>query len=475
MEETEKKKTVKFSGHKSRISTIVRLCREGGIFTDAELVCDDGTIHAHRIVLGAVSNFLCELLTEAADVGGSVVLMLPGVHLAVAEQLVQFIYTGKMQLSQYNSLDLQQLVFLLEIDPQNVVVDVTDPKMLNLATTQDLETCGIKIKSTPQLQIKPGSQRRPPPEKRPPSVSERRRRTRRASSSDNFRSLGSSPITSPRGIVEGGSSPKISGTVTPIALVTASSRSSSRCRTTSGRGISSGIATTVNDTAQTSRTGQAVGEGPALVTETDTATSNVITTGVPDSVASETTVSSSGGFMSILRPSENSNVIKIVNARKRRAELHHEAPTPIVADYLGPTQKEARTDIANAGLPTSPPLPGNRSILMADLATMVVRGRGRAPRLRGRARSRGGSGVGATRLTRDSERGLHDLRNLDTWVCAICGRYDPVLPRGEELENTTEWIGCDCNRWFHKFCTRLKVVDDNFSCKLVQKTCLVHT
>ena len=29
-------------------------------------------------------------------------------------------------------------------------------------------------------------------------------------------------------------------------------------------------------------------------------------------------------------------------------------------------------------------------------------------------------------------------------------------------------------RWFHKFCTQLKVVDDSFCCKLVQKTCLVR-
>ena len=38
--------------------------------------------------------------------------------------------------------------------------------------------------------------------------------------------------------------------------------------------------------------------------------------------------------------------------------------------------------------------------------------------------------------------------NVNTWVCAICRQYDPVLPSGADpgdLENT-EWVGCDCSR-----------------------------
>ena len=42
--------------------------------------------------------------------------------------------------------------------------------------------------------------------------------------------------------------------------------------------------------------------------------------------------------------------------------------------------------------------------------------------------------------------GNHDMENVETWVCAICGRYDPVLT-GAGDTNTTEWIGCDCNRY----------------------------
>ena len=64
--------------------------------------------------------------------------------------------------------------------------------------------------------------------------------------------------------------------------------------------------------------------------------------------------------------------------------------------------------------------------------------------------------------------GFHDMANVETWKCAICKQYDPVGPSGA----TTEWVGCDCNRWYHQFCTGLDTVDDSFSCKLVKLKCL---
>jgi hypothetical protein len=43
---------------------------------------------------------------------------------------------------------------------------------------------------------------------------------------------------------------------------------------------------------------------------------------------------------------------------------------------------------------------------------------------------------------------MHDMENMETWVCAICGQYDPVL-LPLDGSTTTEWIGCDCNRCLH--------------------------
>jgi len=69
--------------------------------------------------------------------------------------------------------------------------------------------------------------------------------------------------------------------------------------------------------------------------------------------------------------------------------------------------------------------------------------------------------------------GFHDLEDVETWVCAICKCYDPVItsPIKDDLA-TTEWIGCDCNRWYHQYCTKLKHIDDSFSCVQVNLKCL---
>ncbi len=74
--------------------------------------------------------------------------------------------------------------------------------------------------------------------------------------------------------------------------------------------------------------------------------------------------------------------------------------------------------------------------------------------------------------------GFHDMENVETWVCAICGCYDPILSSPlkaaiPEAGATTDWIGCDCNRWFHTQCTKLKKISDNFSCKQLKMQCIV--
>jgi len=96
---------------------------------------------------------------------------------------------------------------------------------------------------------------------------------------------------------------------------------------------------------------------------------------------------------------------------------------------------------------------------MMDEDTREMSKRGRGGKSRGKNVGRGGG------------KGRH--QDMDNVVCAICNQYDPVIP-GSYIRHgdTTEWIGCDCNRWFHKLCTRLKEVDDSFSCRHVHKTCL---
>ena len=59
-------------------------------------------------------------------------------------------------------------------------------------------------------------------------------------------------------------------------------------------------------------------------------------------------------------------------------------------------------------------------------------------------------------------------------LCGICSHYDPPLnPENTTgLTYTTEWVGCDCDRWFHKPCTKMKRFTDKFSCKSVKMKCL---
>merc|ERR1712141_986703 len=58
----------------------------------------------------------------------------------------------------------------------------------------------------------------------------------------------------------------------------------------------------------------------------------------------------------------------------------------------------------------------------------------------------------------------------DSYVCGLCNRHElPQLICG--AGDATDWFGCDCDRWFHKSCTKKKKFSKNFSCKSVKMKC----
>ena len=58
-------------------------------------------------------------------------------------------------------------------------------------------------------------------------------------------------------------------------------------------------------------------------------------------------------------------------------------------------------------------------------------------------------------------------------ACGICEMLDPPIdPDNLNPEETTEWVGCDCLRWFHKGCTKLAKFTEKFSCKSVKMKCM---
>ncbi len=63
--------------------------------------------------------------------------------------------------------------------------------------------------------------------------------------------------------------------------------------------------------------------------------------------------------------------------------------------------------------------------------------------------------------------------DADNTLCGICNAYDPP-----ELEDgaaggsvNVGWVGCDCDRWFHKQCTKMTRFTDRFSCRSVKMRC----
>ena len=58
-------------------------------------------------------------------------------------------------------------------------------------------------------------------------------------------------------------------------------------------------------------------------------------------------------------------------------------------------------------------------------------------------------------------------------TCGICELLDPPADPANphSTADTTEWVGCDCYRWFHKSCTKLTKFTEKFSCKSVKMKC----
>eukprot|EP00092_Neocalanus_flemingeri_P071742 GFUD01088202.1.p1 GENE.GFUD01088202.1~~GFUD01088202.1.p1 ORF type:complete len:454 (+),score=102.91 GFUD01088202.1:68-1429(+) len=445
-------RVVTFQGHHSYIVSIAKLCKENGLFTDVTIMCDDGKLAAHRIVLAAVSPFLCAVLEDETIGGGQTTIIVPEVRREIVQQLLDFLYTGVMKLSQSATWELQQLVLLLQIDPQNVGVDTVsvgvDSGKADRLAMSACQTLGIKIAHRTDIGTKESPKQSPRTPKLSPSIKmspPKLSPTIKMSPKLTLPKMTSpkiyrSPITSPpvtNGVREKPESPKSSPSYSPVRVHTPGSAIrvatpgtkplSARGRgQVSGRGrgdrgmVSAGRAV---NSIKISMSRHRTASNSRSSTESDTAETN----------SSAQRQGDTNTTMSVMRQADNSNVIKIVTNRKRRSSAE------------APKYSELGDDDGREGTK-----------------------RGRGVKTRGRS-SRRGRGTGGGRKLK----GLHDLENTTTWVCAICGQYDPILPGSSSGDgDTTEWIGCDCNRWFHKFCTRLTEVDDSFSCRQVHKSCL---
>jgi hypothetical protein len=69
---------------------------------------------------------------------------------------------------------------------------------------------------------------------------------------------------------------------------------------------------------------------------------------------------------------------------------------------------------------------------------------------------------------------LPQTGNGDTVVCDACkGTDPPILSQDNSQEEMVEWVGCECERWFHKKCLNLTPAEfEIFSCVFVKKDCI---
>ena len=65
-------------------------------------LCDDGKLLVHKIVLAAVSPFLCYMLEMEGESGGhsgQTTIVMPDIRREIVQQLLDFLYTGVMKVS----------------------------------------------------------------------------------------------------------------------------------------------------------------------------------------------------------------------------------------------------------------------------------------------------------------------------------------------------------------------------------------
>ena len=101
------KQAVVFTGHNAYVMSCARKNRDASQFTDVVLVCPDGNVTAHRLVLAAASTTLRKALLEvpANDAMPEGLhehtIIVPDVKKAVVAGLVDFLYTVSNLIKQY--------------------------------------------------------------------------------------------------------------------------------------------------------------------------------------------------------------------------------------------------------------------------------------------------------------------------------------------------------------------------------------
>jgi len=373
-----------FTGHNAYLMSVARVCREANKFTDVTLVCPDGEVVGHRLVLAAASSTLRAAFLQVTSPGdesatSDYTIIVPDVRKSIVAGLVDFLYTGKLNISRSNCRDLQLLIRMLGIDPDNVRVEAVEESTRKRMVQSQL-TASMGLMTQHPVPVAKPEQQKP-----------------------------AKPNNTIRGV-----EPQVNGEVKHT----------------------------------------------------------------PASKVNHEPIESSGKSL----PSR---------AAKRRASQETSLNNGISPAATPPPPKEQRLSSSSLASPTAPMAPIGSGFGSGSGGGGGGSGR-RKPSRPPKPRQPGGKGKNSSASSAaassaataaapepDLLSGYHDMSNVETWVCAICHLYDPATdePGGGDdgSGDTTEWIGCDCNRWYHKLCTGLAVVDETFCCAQVKLSCLPPT
>ena len=98
------KQSVVFTGHNAYVMSCARMNRDTSQFTDVVLVCPDGNVTAHRLVLAAASSTLRKAFLEvpANDAMPEGLhehtILVPDVKKSVVSGLIDFLYTVRIKI-----------------------------------------------------------------------------------------------------------------------------------------------------------------------------------------------------------------------------------------------------------------------------------------------------------------------------------------------------------------------------------------
>ena len=126
---------LKIQGHASNSLTVLNTQRLSGKVCDVKLIVDDKEFSAHRGILAANSSFFLAMFTAEMLEKDKTRVTLTGVDKAAMESILEFMYSGQIQIHLGNVFELLQACNFLLVD------EIKKECCQFLERTVDLENC----------------------------------------------------------------------------------------------------------------------------------------------------------------------------------------------------------------------------------------------------------------------------------------------------------------------------------------------